>query len=215
MNTKEIIFCKALPGEKAHNKMAPHPRYIKDMEGEHDSPPIGSAVLVLIIPHENELVIPFIKRSNYGKYHGGQIAFPGGKIEKEDTDAIHTALRECQEEIGVPKEHISVLGVLSDLYITISNFNITPIVATIISMPKFILSTNEVEEVILVKLSDLFDNKNKSTRTLSRHGQDITAPGYVIGEHFIWGATAMIIAELEELMSADTLVTDFNCIFIA
>lgn len=205
MNIRETIFCKTLPGEKAHNKMAPYPRYIKDMEGEHDSPPIGSAVLVLIIPHENELVIPFIKRSNHGKHHGGQIAFPGGKIEKEDTDAIQTALRECQEEIGVPKEQVSILGVLSDLYITVSNFNITPIVGTLLSIPKFTLSTNEVEEVILVKLSDLFDDKNKTTRTLSRHGQEISAPGYAIGEYFIWGATAMILAELEELMKTYTL----------
>jgi len=205
MNTRETIFCKALPGEKAHDKMAPYPRYIKGIEGEYNSPPVASAVLILIIPHENEFVIPFIKRSNYGKHHGGQIAFPGGKIEKEDTDALHTALRECQEEIGVPKEQISVLGVLSDLYITVSNFNITPIVGTIQSMPKFTLCANEVEEVILVKLSELFDDKNKSTRTLSRHGQKITAPGYAIDEHFIWGATAMIIAELEELMKTESL----------
>ena len=205
MNIRETIFCKALAGERAHNKMAPSPRYIKDMEGEHSSPPIGSAVLVLIIPHENELVVPFIKRSNHGKYHGGQIAFPGGKIEKDDIDASYTALRECYEEIGVPQEQISILGVLSEVYITISNFNITPIVGSIASMPNFTLSTNEVEEVILVKLSDLFDDKNKSTRTLSRREQEISAPGYVIGEHFIWGATAMIIAELEELMSEMSL----------
>lgn len=56
----------------------------------------------------------------------GQIAFPGGKMEKEDADALQTALRECHEEIGVPEEKVSILGVLSDIYIPLSNFNITP-----------------------------------------------------------------------------------------
>ena len=84
-------------------------------------------------------------------------------MEKEDADALQTALRECHEEIGVPEEKVSILGVLSDIYIPLSNFNITPIVGTTLQLPDFILSQDEVEKVILVKLRDLFDDRNKTT----------------------------------------------------
>lgn len=180
--------------------MTPRPKYIEGIEGLHSSPPVNSAVLVLIVPYENELAIPFILRSDSGKYHGGQIALPGGKMEQEDNNALETALRECREEIGVPEEKVSILGVLSDIYIPLSNYNITPIVGTTLKLPEFTLSTNEVEKVILVKLSDLFEDRNKNTRSFTRHDHEIVAPGYKIGENFIWGATAMIIAELEQLM---------------
>lgn len=184
--------------------MAPRPKYIAGIEGIHSTPPVNSAVLILIVPYENELAIPFIKRVNRGKYHGGQIAFPGGKMEKEDTNALQTALRECHEEIGVPEEKVSILGVLSDIYIPLSNFNITPIVGTTLKLPDFTLSRDEVECVLLVKLSDLFNDKNKTTHSFVRHDHEIIAPGYTIGKNFIWGATAMIIAELEQLMKTNT-----------
>ncbi len=193
-----------LPGEKAHSTMAPRPKIIEGVEGIHPTPPVNSAVLALIIPFENDLAIPFIKRSNFGRYHRGQIALPGGKMEMSDADALQTALRECHEEIGVPEEKVSILGVLSDIYIPLSNYNITPIVGTTLKLPDFKLSENEVEKVIMVKLCDLFDDQNKATTTFLRNGHEIIAPGYKIGENFIWGATAMIIAELEQLMKTNT-----------
>lgn len=193
-----------LPGENAHRLMEPTPKFIEGKEGIHPDPPVSCAVLVLIVPYQNNLAIPFIKRSDRGKHHRGQIAFPGGKMEKEDCNALQTALRECHEEIGIPAEEVSILGVLSDIYIPLSNFNITPIVGTTLKLPEFILSREEVEKVILIQLADLFDDRNKTTRSLLRLGQPITAPGYQIGEHFIWGATAMIIAELEQLMKTNT-----------
>lgn len=106
MKTRKIrtALYNVLPGEKAHALMAPRPKYIEGIEGVHPCPPVNSAILALIVPFENELALPLIKRVNRGKYHGGQIAFPGGKMEKEDADALQTALRECHEEIGVPEE---------------------------------------------------------------------------------------------------------------
>ena len=206
MKTRKIrtALYNVLPGEKAHALMAPRPKYIEGIEGVHPCPPVNSAILALIVPFENELALPLIKRVNRGKYHGGQIAFPGGKMEKEDADALQTALRECHEEIGVPEEKVSILGVLSDIYIPLSNFNITPIVGTALQLPDFILSQDEVEKVILVKLRDLFDDRNKTTHSFVRHDHKIIAPGYKIGENFIWGAAAMIIAELEQLMKTNT-----------
>ena len=204
--TKKIhtALYNVLPGEKAHRLMAPRPKFIAGIEGIHTTPPIKSAVLVLVVPYENELAIPFIRRTKAGKYHGGQIALPGGKMEKEDKNALQTALRECHEEIGVPENSVSILGILSDIYIPLSNFNITPIVGTTLKLPEFVLSVNEVEKVLLIKLSELFNDTNKTTHTFTRHDHPIVAPGYKIGDNFIWGATAMIIAELEQLMKTNT-----------
>lgn len=202
MKLKKIrtALYNVLPGEKAHCMMAPRPKYIEGIEGIHTCPPVDSAVLVLVVPYENELAIPFIQRVNAGKYHGGQIALPGGKMEPTDENALQTALRECREEIGVPEEAVSILGVLSDIYIPLSNYNITPIVGTTLCLPEFILSPGEVEKLIIVKLRELFDDNNKTTSSFYRHEHEIVAPGYKIGDNFIWGATAMIIAELEQLM---------------
>lgn len=200
MHKLRTALLSTLPGEKAHKIMAPEPKFIEGYEGIHSVPPIKSAVMLLVVPFEDELAVPFIRRVNQGRYHAGQIALPGGKMETTDTDIIHTALRECQEEIGVNPEKISILGVLSDIYIPLSNFNITPVVGTLLRRPEFTLSVNEVEEVILVKISELFSKVNKTHESFFRHEHEIVAPGYRIGKNFIWGATAMIISEMEQLM---------------
>ena len=193
-------FTSKLPGEAAQDRMSPQPKYVEGKEGIHQGLPINSAVMLLLIPHQGDLAIPFIKRTNVGKYHGGQIALPGGKTEPGDGNSLHTALRECEEEIGVTSKEVTVIGELSDVYIPLSNFNITPFVGTIPEMPNFVLSKNEVEKVIIIPLKDLLDDRNKTSQVLDRQEQKIIAPGYKIGENFIWGATAMMIAELEALV---------------
>ena len=180
--------------------MTPEPNHVKGIEEIHQHSPVNSAVLMLLMPYREDWAIPFIQRTSVGKYHGGQIALPGGKTEPEDTNARDTALRECHEEIGVKPEDVTIIGSLSDVYIPLSNFNITPIVGTILKIPNFVLSEDEVEEVIVIPLNDLFDDKNKTSRSLYRNDRQIVAPGYKIDNHFIWGATAMMIAELETLL---------------
>ena len=194
---------QTLPGEKAHIRMAPYPKFIEGVDGIHAVPPIKSAVMILLVPYRDEWAIPFIKRGEAGKYHGGQMALPGGKSEREDINSRSTALRECQEEIGVPPEEVTIMGRLSDVYIPLSNFNITPFVGTTPKIPNFVLSKNEVEEVVLVPLSELFDDRNKTSLSFFRHDYEIVAPGYRVREHFIWGATAMMIAELDYLLKED------------
>ena len=193
-------FIHELPGETAQERMSPQPKYVEGKEGIHQGHPISSAVMMLLVPYQGDLAIPFIKRTNAGKYHGGQMALPGGKSEPGDGNSLNTALRECEEEIGVPPKEVTVIGKLSDVYIPLSNFNITPFVGTIQEMPNFVLSKNEVEKVIIIPLKDLLDDKNKTSQVLYRQEQKIIAPGYKIGENFIWGATAMMIAELEAMV---------------
>ena len=132
-----------------------------------------------------------------------KLLFPVERWKKK-MPMLYDSFTGMSREIGVPEEKVSILGVLSDIYIPLSNFNITPIVGTTLQLPDFILSQDEVEKVILVKLRDLFDDRNKTTHSFVRHDHKIIAPGYKIGENFIWGATAMIIAELEQLMKTNT-----------
>ncbi len=161
-------FIHKLPGETAQERMSPQPKYVEGKEGIHQGHPISSAVMMLLVPYQGDLAIPFIKRTNAGKYHGGQMALPGGKSEPGDGNSLNTALRECEEEIGVPPKEVTVIGKLSDVYIPLSNFNITPFVGTIPEMPNFVLSKNEVEKVIIIPLKDLLDDKNKTSQVLYR-----------------------------------------------
>ena len=200
IETLQQKFIHPLPGKAVQNRMSPQPQYIEGKEGVHHCKPINSAVMMLLIPCQDDLVIPFIRRTNVGKYHGGQIALPGGKSEPEDGNNLNTALRECEEEIGVSPKNITIIGQLSDVYIPLSNFNITPFVGTIPEMPNFALSKDEVEEMIIIPLNDLLDDRNKTSQALYRQEQKIIAPGYKIGKNFIWGATAMMIAELEAMV---------------
>lgn len=193
------ILASHLPGRQAHLRMSPSPVLLEN-QNIHNHLPVKSAVMMLLIPYQEGIAIPFIKRTNVGKYHGGQIALPGGKMETSDKDSRETALRECNEEIGVSPDKVTILGRLSDVYIPLSNFNITPFVGTIPEIPNFVLSKNEVEKVIIIPLNDLLDNRNKTSQTLYRLDQKIVAPGYKIEDNFIWGATAMMIAELEALI---------------
>ena len=156
-------FIHKLPGETAQERMSPQPKYVEGKEGIHQGHPINSAVMMLLVPYQGDLAIPFIKRTNAGKYHGGQMALPGGKSEPGDGNSLNTALRECEEEIGVPPKEVTVIGKLSDVYIPLSNFNITPFVGTIPEMPNFVLSKNEVEKVIIIPLKD-FLSSSKSLK---------------------------------------------------
>ena len=134
------------------------------------------------------------------KNHAGQIAFPGGKREKEDVDLIQTALREAEEEIGLRRESVEILGRLNTVYVQISNFLITPVVGWISEMPEIRIDSSEVDEVIFVSLEDLTNEQNRCDREMETRTGRIFVPGYEIDGCFIWGATAMILAELSDIV---------------
>jgi len=186
---------KPLPGLAVQTKLAPTGRITAD----YDPNPPGarlSAVLLIILPDKK---IVFIRRAANGRRHSGQIAFPGGLREDEDNDLISTALRETREEIGVIIPRQNVLGVLSPLYIPLSNTSVLPVVARIQRKPLFIPEVTEVEEVIILPI-DGFDDAGDQME-LTRDGQRIQAPCYRFGEVVVWGATAMITAEFLKIWS--------------
>ncbi len=193
----------SLPGLEAQMRMAP-PIRTRDMKIP-DNVRLGG-VLIVLRPWEKQWHTILIRRTEDGHTHSGQISFPGGKKDPQDPDLQYTALRECHEEIGVPAEELEVLGSLSPLFIPPSNFLVTPTLALLKKDIRFIPSEKEVAEIIQVPLSLLFDEQVRSTEWVQRSDEKsalMETPVYRLHDDcIIWGATAMMIAELEVLCMA-------------
>ncbi|MBK7762466.1 MAG: CoA pyrophosphatase [Bacteroidetes bacterium] len=191
-----------LPGIDAQMKMAP-PVRTKEMQVP-DNVRLG-AVMILLLEQDKTWHTILIRRTEDGQTHSGQISFPGGKMDQTDEHLMATALRECEEEIGVKIHEIEVLGNLSPLFIPPSNFLVTPTVGLIKGLPMFKASEKEVQEIIKVPLDLLFDKSIKSEMAVRRSDNkeiSMLAPAYTLHEDIvIWGATAMMISELETLLA--------------
>lgn len=186
-----------LPGEKAQLKMSPSQRDTNPFK--QPGLPREAAVLLLLFPLNNEPNIVFTKRHNYKGPHGGQISLPGGKKEKEDSSLEFAALRETMEETGIDMESIEIIGKLSPLHIPVSSFTVHPFLGYLHEIPVFQPDPFEVEELITIPLQKLFDDAIKDKETLHINDHIVTAPFYNVSGHHLWGATAMIISEFEEI----------------
>lgn len=190
-----------LPGERAQRKMAPIYRGPSGIHHSTQSTPKQGAVLILIYPCNNEVKTVLINRSVYNGYHSNQVGFPGGKKEDKDTTLYMTALREAEEEIGIEKNNVNLVGELSNLYIPVSNFNVSPFIASASQKPVFIPNEREVRGIIEFDLNQLNTDKIKSEKQIQlSNGLTLRTPCYDISGNIVWGATAMIISELHELM---------------
>ena len=185
-----------LPGLEAQIRLAPVDR-IKDLQKV--TGPLNakeSAVLALLFPLKNDIGILLIKRTADNSVHSRQVSFPGGKKEPDDTDLMATALRETEEETGIPQEDITVLGTLSKIYIHPSNFNVFPYVGYINYEPE-LHNNDEVEKPLKVPLQELLNPEFPVEKTIRGHdGQNYLVPSYYIQNEIIWGATAMMLSEL-------------------
>lgn len=163
-----------------------------------------SAVLCLLYPAQDDLKLLLIKRKEDRTAHSGQVSFPGGRYEPEDVSLQYTALREAQEEVGIAPQTVDILGALTSLYIPVSNFNVFPYVGFLPHRPAFTLSQQEVSYIIEPPLSALLHNDSKVTTNVSSPAlpqltHKVKAYQLTDGT-IIWGATAMIISELEMLL---------------
>lgn len=193
---------KPLPGKEAHNKMASRVR-LNEIKFKYDtSNAVLSSVLILIYPDKDILKTVFILRQTYDGVHSGQVSFPGGRKEDSDDSLIDTALRESNEEVNIDPEKVQVLGVLSEMYIPPSNYLVLPVVGYQDSPPDFIPEKNEVAEIIETNLSFLFDQNLVKETLLDVRGYKIQAPYYDVDGHIVWGATAMILSELKEVIES-------------
>ncbi|MDD5507029.1 MAG: CoA pyrophosphatase [Bacteroidales bacterium] len=196
----QIRLSQPLPGLTAHLRMASESRLRWLMEGMDPSKAKKSGVLVLMYPVGGDTNIVLIQRPDYEGMHGGQVSLPGGKREESDANLIETALRETQEELGVLPHTVSIIGTLSELYIPPSNYLVLPVVGFTSERPAFFPDPIEVEKIIEVSIGQLSDPKFKIVKEITVHGYTLSAPCYTMNGATIWGATAMILAELEQVI---------------
>tara|TARA_R110002124_G_scaffold52242_2_gene150617 strand:- start:1117 stop:1809 length:693 start_codon:yes stop_codon:yes gene_type:complete len=200
-------FKKPLPGVLYHQAMQATSK--SRLTAKPNAKTRKSAVLILFYPYKNHVFFPLILRPPYDGVHSGQIAFPGGRYEKTDEDLIRTALREAQEEIGLRLNDVEVLGILSELFIPPSNFNVLPVIATIPYRPDFFPDPREVEDIYEINLNEILDKNIIGSSEKIVRGESIFAPHYHLRGHFVWGATAMMISELLALINNDLSETIF------
>lgn len=196
------IAKETLPAAHAHAKMAPIERLeLLNNFSYDDLSPKRAAVMMLFYPKESQTHLVLIVRNSYPGVHSSQIAFPGGKVESYDSSMADTALRETEEEIGVNKSAIEIIKEFTEIYIPPSNFLVSPFLGICTSEPTFILQEDEVAGIIELPLPFFLDDKNVVTRKLSTsYAASIDVPAFLVKEHVVWGATAMMMSELKETL---------------
>jgi 8-oxo-dGTP pyrophosphatase MutT (NUDIX family) len=174
-------------------------RYITDKRR------LDSAVLIPIYRRDENYGIVFIKRTTMVKVHKGQISFPGGTREKGDKNLLDTALREAEEEIGLSRENVTVLGEMDDEITTTSNYIVTPFVAKIPWPYNFTLNREEVENIISIPIRSLQDKSCMKSDTEIVDGEKVSSFTYNYQGTVIWGATARILNKLLEIIENEIL----------
>lgn len=154
-----------------------------------------AAVLIGVVQRAHGLTVLFTQRTAHLSQHAGQISFPGGRAEAEDKNAIATALRETQEEIGLDPSKIEILGTLPN-YFTITGYCVTPVVASIADIGELTLDQNEVAEIFEVPLPFLMDGKMHQRRTVTIGQSKRLFYAMPYQDYFIWGATAGMLRNL-------------------
>ncbi|WP_374655799.1 CoA pyrophosphatase [Dongia sp.] len=167
-----------------------------DMEGRKL---IQAAVLVPLVDRPEGLTVLLTRRTDHLHDHAGQISFPGGRIDPEDADAVAAALRETEEETGLPRAHIDLIGQL-DIYVTRTGFEVTPVVGLV--RPGFSLNpdTFEVAEVFEVPLAFFLAPDNRRMESRVWQGRTRYFYVYPYGDYYIWGATAGMLNNLAEIL---------------
>lgn len=190
-----------LPGKEAQLRMAPQPIDPRRIAAQVPEDHRKSGVLLLFYPHASHIYFPLIKRPQYPGAHSGQVALPGGKVEEGDPDVVFTALREAEEEIGIDAGKVEVIGSLTELYIPVSNFLVSPILGFLDHKPIFVPEQREVARIIPTPLNHLIQPEIvKRTPISLGGGKYLETPYFDIAGEVVWGATAMILSELIQVL---------------
>ena len=190
-------FSRPLPGAAAHGLMAPRPRgeWPDDMATRQYR---AAAGLLLVFPRHNESHLILTVRSPHVR-HGGQVSMPGGVVEPGESN-VRAALREAHEEVAFTDTDVRVMGELTFVDIPVSGFRLHPVVASLDRSPILRPSDGEVARILEVPLSTLLDPAVVEWRTLTRGRMPLLAPAFVFDDAVIWGATAMVLAELLSML---------------
>ena len=158
-----------------------------------------AAVLIGLFEKENEWYFPLIKRPMHEKNHPGQIALPGGAMEKGE-DLQETARREAFEEVGILPEKVKIIGKLTPLPVPVSNYLIHPFVGIVNEEPDWEINGNEVEELIILKMKTLIEADNGYYEEWNLRGSQVKVPIFKVMGKTVWGATATVLSELLDLI---------------
>jgi 8-oxo-dGTP pyrophosphatase MutT (NUDIX family) len=189
-----------LPGEEAQFLMAPMARPRMSEALAMTVQQRQSAVLLYLFPQQGDWRIVLMKRPDYEGAHGGQVSIPGGRLESGEKHK-QAALREFEEETGVSVSSRQLLGNLSELFIPPSNFLVKPFVAYATDRPCFDPDPVEVEEIIELPILTLMNDVTvKRDQVCLSSGDWVETPYFEVEGHMVWGATAMILSELKEIL---------------
>ena len=194
----KITINNDLPGEESHQKM----RVIYDQSIELPFSKINSipaAVLILLYLADNEIYFFLTKRTDELKHHKGQISLPGGTQEGNEK-LIDTALRETQEEIGINKTSISIIGTITPLFVPVTGFMIYPFIGYSLNKLNPKPDPVEVATIFSVNISDLLNKENRTTEKRNIRGYDVQVPYFKLNDYQVWGATSMILSEFRDLI---------------
>ena len=196
----KIRINNVLPGEESHQKM----RVIYDQSIELPFSKINStaaAVLILLYMADNEIYFFLTKRTDDLKHHKGQISLPGGTQEGNEK-LIDTALRETQEEIGINKTSISIIGTITPLFVPVTGFMIYPFIGYSLNKLNPKPDPVEVATIFSVNISDLLNKENRTTEQRNIRGYDVQVPYFKLNDYQVWGATSMILSEFRDLIKS-------------
>lgn len=199
----ERLISDSLPGISAHQMMA-HPIRKVDPSLDLNIHREAGVLITLFEKTPGNLHVIFIRRGSSHEHdkHAGQIGFPGGKREPNDLDMMYTAMREAEEEIALDLTNIDVLGSLTPLYITVSKYLVHPFIAFAWEPPVLSRQESEIEEILELPLAE-FKTATVKQETRIQLASNITlnhVPCFLVHGHVIWGATAMIMNELLEIL---------------
>lgn len=189
-----------LDAQASHAKMSPVERMDleRKLNPDHQNPQ-KAAVMVLIYPKNEEAHLVLIVRPSYPGVHSSQVSFPGGKAEATDTSFLQTALRECDEEVGVEAQKVNFIKQLHSVYIPPSNFLMHPFLGFSNETLSFIPQVSEVQRILEVPLRFFLQDASLTSQKMNTsYGIQIKVPGWDFEQHFIWGATAMVLSELKD-----------------
>ena len=196
------ITKETLPATDAHLIMAPPER--ADVIRKIDKAtynPREAAVLMLFYPRNEQTNLALILRNSYKGLHSSQVAFPGGKVETFDKSLCQAALRETHEEIGIAPSIINVVRAFTELFIPPSNFIVHPFLGFSNEELIFDPDPSEVAGLIEFPVTDFLSDKTVvQNRMATAYSESVVVPTFKIGDHFVWGATAMIMSEVKEVM---------------
>lgn len=198
------LIQEELPAAVSHEKMMPLERkeLLEKMNFKKINPK-EAAVTMLFYPKNKETHLVLIVRNSYEGVHSAQIAFPGGKFEPEDVDFQTTALRETEEEIGISRDKIEIVKAFSSLYIPPSNFMVYPFLGICKEEIQFVPDPAEVAAIIELPLKVFRDDRILTIENLSTsYASLIEVPAFKIDGHIVWGATAMMLSELRDVLNA-------------